>query len=177
MGTLTKLSELAIGDNKRAQGSQTLQSLIAVLLRSLLVNRSIRKSGISTINLLWLPDEVLKKITLVLGQEKIFSLFDDVTEICHKVLTFGRKFLGRAGECSGFQEAVKSYVNLLVLQTKLAFETEVRGVITYGRNFACLESWKRLLVVQVGVLMATHQRQSRRIGVCDWHLPLWPWHW
>ena len=147
MGTLTKLSELAIGDNKRAQGSQTLQSLIAVLLRSLLVNGSIGKSGISAIDLLRLPDEVLKEIALVLGQEKVFGLFDDVTEICHKILTFGREFLGRAGECSGFQEAVKSYVNLLVLQTRLAFETEVRGVITYGRNFACLESWKRLLVV------------------------------
>jgi hypothetical protein len=116
MGTLTKLSELAIGDNKRAQRSQTLQSLIAVLLRSLLVNGSIGKSSISTIDLLRLPNEVLKEITLVLGQEKVFSLFNDITEICHKILTFGRKFLGRAGECSGFQEAIKSYVNLLVLQ-------------------------------------------------------------
>jgi hypothetical protein len=67
MGTLTKLSELAIGDNKRAQGSQALQSLIAVLLRSLLVNRSIGKSGISAIDLLRLPDEILKEIALVLG--------------------------------------------------------------------------------------------------------------
>lgn len=102
MGALTKLSELAIGDNKRAQGSQTLQSLIAVLPRSLFINRCIGKSGISAIDLLWLPDEVLKKITLVFGQEKIFSLFDDVTEICYKILAFSRKFLGRAGECSGF---------------------------------------------------------------------------
>jgi hypothetical protein len=167
MGTLTKLSELAIGDNKRAQRSQTLQSLIAVLLRSLLVNGSIGKSSISTIDLLRLPNEVLKEITLVLGQEKVFSLFNDITEICHKVLTFGRKFLGRAGECSGFQEAIKSYVNLLVLQKRLALETEVRGVIIYGRNFACLERWKRLLAVQGGGFDATHQRRFRRIGVCD----------
>jgi hypothetical protein len=167
MGTLTKLSELAIGDNKRAQRSQTLQSLIAVLLRSLLVNGSIGKSSISAIDLLRLPNEVLQEITLVLGQEKVFSLFNDITEICHKVLTFGRKFLGRAGECSGFQEAIKSYVNLLVLQKRLALETEVRGVIIYGRNFACLERWKRLLAVQGGGFDATHQRRFRRIGVCD----------
>jgi hypothetical protein len=52
MGTLTKLSELAIGDNKRAQVSQPFQSFIAVLLSSLLINGNIRKSGVSAINLL-----------------------------------------------------------------------------------------------------------------------------
>jgi hypothetical protein len=67
MGALTKLPELAIGDNKRAQGSQTLQSLIAVLLRSLLVNGGIGNRGITAIDLLGLPDEVLKEIALVLG--------------------------------------------------------------------------------------------------------------
>jgi hypothetical protein len=75
-------------------------------------------------------------------------LFDDISEICDKVLTFGRKFLGRASECSGFQEAVKGNVNLFVLQTRLVLETVIRGLIAYGRNFAGLESWRPLLVVQ-----------------------------
>lgn len=120
-----KLAELAVGDDERAEGTQTLQSLVSMLLRGVLINRCTWKRSILGLNLLCLPDEVLEEIALVLGQQEVFRLLDDDSEIGDQSLTFGGEFLRWGGQSLGLQEAVESDVDLLV-----------------GRNLATLESWK-----------------------------------
>lgn len=71
---LTKLAELAIGDDERAESSKTLQCLIAMLLGSLGTDRRTRDGSFTSLDLLCLPDEVLEKVAFVLAQEEVFGL-------------------------------------------------------------------------------------------------------
>ena len=112
----TKLAELTVGDEQRAQRAQTLHSLVTVLLSRLLVDWCAWNASISTINFLRLPDEVLEEIALVLAEEEDLGLFNDVASILNQNLSFGRKLVGWA--CQGFrsEEAVESNVDLFVLR-------------------------------------------------------------
>lgn len=75
---LTELSELAVGDDQRAESPQALERLVAVLLGSVLVNWSTRKCGVATSDLLGLPDEILQQIPLVLYEKKILGLLNHI---------------------------------------------------------------------------------------------------
>ena len=59
-----------------------------MLLSGVFVDRSPWELGIATTNMLCLPDEVLKNVSLVLGQQKDFGLFDDIAKVCYKGSTF-----------------------------------------------------------------------------------------
>jgi hypothetical protein len=37
------------------------------------------------------PDEVLQKVALILGKKEILGLLDNLSQIGHEVLAFGRK--------------------------------------------------------------------------------------
>ena len=122
--SLTKLSELTIRDDQRAKCAETIQSLIAMLLGSILINWRTRKRGVCSADLLRLPDEVLEKIAFVLCEEEVFRLLDDVTEISDQSLSFARKLVGWFRESLRFHEAIESNVDLLILG-KLAFALKV----------------------------------------------------
>ena len=99
LSLLTKLSELPIGHKKRAKGAKTTQSLIAMLLCLVTPDGCGWRGGISTLDLLRLPDEVLEQVALILGQQEMFRLVDHISEIGHETSTFGRELCRRAGEC------------------------------------------------------------------------------
>lgn len=88
-----------------------------LLLSGLLVNRRTWQSCISAIDLLGLPDEVLKEVAAVLSQEKVFCLLDDITELGDQGLTFRGQLLRWRSDAPGLQEAIESDVDLLVLRT------------------------------------------------------------
>ena len=115
---LTKLAELTVGDEKRAEGSETFQSLVAVLLRGLLVDRGPGKSSISAIDLLCLPNEILEKVALVLCEQKMLRLLDNIFKVRNQGSAFSRELAGRVGHRFRGEEAVQSDVNLLILQSR-----------------------------------------------------------
>lgn len=86
-GVAKELAELAIGNEKRAEGTKAVESLIAVLPSSLLVDRSTRHLGVTRTNLLSLPDEVLDQVALVLGEKQDLGLLDDLLEIVGELLS------------------------------------------------------------------------------------------
>lgn len=88
---LTKLAELTVGDQQCPESAQALEGLVAVLLRSLLIDGSTRHRNRLRVELLSLPDEILQEIALVLGQEELLGLVDNVANIANKRLSFGRK--------------------------------------------------------------------------------------
>lgn len=88
-----ELPELAVGDEKGSEGAQTVKCLIAMLLGSVLVDGGARESGASTGDLLRLPDEVLKEVALVLGEEQDLGLLDDGLEVAYQLLALGRQLL------------------------------------------------------------------------------------
>ena len=92
--THTELSELPIGEDKSAKRSQSLKSLVAVLPSGILVDGCARGLSIAAGDLLCLPDEVLQKIALVLGQDEVLGLLNDVAQIGDQVSTLGGE-LGR----------------------------------------------------------------------------------
>lgn len=65
-----------------------------MLLRGALVDWGARTLGATAPHVLSLPDEVLEQIALVLDQSEHFSLLDDISEICHEFLAFGRELGG-----------------------------------------------------------------------------------
>ena len=75
---LTELAELTVGKNKRAEGAETVEGLVAVLLSSVLVDRGVRSAGIGAGDLLSLPNEVLEEVALVLGQEQKLGLLNNL---------------------------------------------------------------------------------------------------
>jgi hypothetical protein len=97
---------LPIGDNERAECAESFKSFVAMLLGGIFINWSTWSCGISSIDMLRLPDEVLEEIALVLGKEKVLSLFDDIAEISYQSLTFGRELLGWVGHGARIEEAV-----------------------------------------------------------------------
>lgn len=84
----TKLAELSIANDERSKSAETLKSFIAVLLGSLLVNWCAGSGCIATRDLLCLPDKVLKKVTLVLGEKKDLCLLNHITKVSNEVLSF-----------------------------------------------------------------------------------------
>jgi hypothetical protein len=62
-----------------------------------------------------LPDEVLQKIALVLGQKEILGLVDNLPCVGDKDLALRRQLIRRRGECLGLEEAVEGDVDLGVL--------------------------------------------------------------
>lgn len=90
---LTKLSELAVAEDECAQRSEALESLLSVLLGGVLVDRRVGSLGVTTSDLLCLPDEVLEKIALVLGEKQNLSELDDLAEITDKLLALRGQLL------------------------------------------------------------------------------------
>lgn len=114
---LTELAELSIAENQLSKSAEPLKRLVTVLLGSLLIDGCVGGGGVATRDLLCLPDEVLKKVALVLGKEKDLGLLDNIAEICNEVLTFRRELLGRTGQRLGCERGVQCHINLLVLHT------------------------------------------------------------
>ena len=94
--TLTQLAELSVSDDQGPQCAQSLQSLVAVLLGSILIDWRIWGGDRARIKLLSLPDEVLQKISFVFGEQKQLCLVDNLLEIRDKRPSFLRKSFGRA---------------------------------------------------------------------------------
>ena len=59
-----------------------------MLLSGVLINRCARQALVATGDLFSIPDEVLEKVSLVLGKEEDFGLLDDLPQIANKLLTF-----------------------------------------------------------------------------------------
>lgn len=59
-----------------------------MLLCGVLVYWCVGNGCVATGDLLGLPDEVLEKVALVLGEEEDLGLLDNITEIRDKLLTF-----------------------------------------------------------------------------------------
>lgn len=86
-----------------------------MLLCLLTADWRIRAGGISTFDLLRLPDEILEQIALVLGQEEMLRLLNDISEIGDETSTFGRELCRRVGKSARVNEAVQCDVDLLIL--------------------------------------------------------------
>lgn len=98
-GGLTKLAELTVGQNQRAEGPQPLNSLAAMLLRRRLVDGRVGKRCVASGDLLSLPDEVLEEIAFVLRQEEHLGLLDHDAEILDEVLAFAGQLARRRAQC------------------------------------------------------------------------------
>lgn len=111
---------MAVGDEESAKRTETLESLVAVLLSGSLVNRGVGLGGIARANLLSLPNEVLNEVALVLGQEQELGLLDNLLEVCGELLTLGGELLARRCETLPVVGSVHRHINLLVLRWVLA---------------------------------------------------------
>ena len=89
-----ELPELTVGDQQGAQCSQAIKCVVAMLLGGILVDRCARKSLVSTRDLFSVPDEVLEKVALVLGEEQDLGLLNDLPQVANKLLALCRKLLG-----------------------------------------------------------------------------------
>jgi hypothetical protein len=83
---LTELSKLAVGDDQGSESSETFKSFIAVLLSSALVNWGAWERCSSTTNVLCLPNELLEKVSIILGQQQQLGLFNDLADILNQLL-------------------------------------------------------------------------------------------
>ena len=119
----TKLAELSVGNDKLAKSSQTLSSLVSILLSGVLVDWRAWKAGVSAIDALGLPCKVLKQVALVLCEKEHLSLLDNIAEVVNQLLTLGGKLLGGASHEPLVEEAVKSDINLLVAWDLAALES------------------------------------------------------
>ena len=59
-----------------------------MLLSGVLINRCAGQALVATRDLFSIPDEVLEKISLVLGEEEDLGLLDDLPQIANKLLAF-----------------------------------------------------------------------------------------
>jgi len=75
----TKLAKLAVGDDQGSKGPQPLEGLVSMLLCCFLVDRRTGNTDSLGVKLLGLPNEVLEQISVVLGQEKVFRLFHNLS--------------------------------------------------------------------------------------------------
>lgn len=87
----TEFPELAIRDDQGAQGAQTLEGLVAVLLGLLLLDRGIGRRQFLGVKVLGLPDEILQQVAIVLGQQQVLCLRDDLPEVLDELLALGRQ--------------------------------------------------------------------------------------
>lgn len=81
MVLLTNLSELSVGDQERSQSLKTLEGLLAVLLASLLGDGHIGGLDITGGDPLGLPNEILQKLALVLGEEHQLGLLNNIAQV------------------------------------------------------------------------------------------------
>lgn len=114
-GVLEELSELAVGDDQLPKGSETLEGLIAISLRSVLANGCVGSVDTLGIEVGGLPDEVLDQVALIPGQEEVLGLIDDFTSILDESLALWRELLRVASEGARSQEAAEGDVDLVVL--------------------------------------------------------------
>lgn len=91
MVILTNFSELSVGDQERSKSLKTLQGLLAILLASLLRDRHIGALDIAGGDLLGLPDEILQKLALVLGEEHQLGLLNDIAQVLDEDFAIFRK--------------------------------------------------------------------------------------
>lgn len=120
--SLTKLSELAVGDQKVAQSLQSLHGLRAILLGAILVNRGVRLFRLDGTETLSLPDELLEQLTFVLAQDQLARLINDIAQIPDQILTFFREVFGRVGQQLRLEGAIQGDVALLVRRHLAALE-------------------------------------------------------
>ena len=85
----TEFAELSVRKYQGSQGPETIECLVPMLLSCGLVQRCVRKLGIAPRQLLRLPDEILQKIAIILGQKKYFGFLNDVTEVGNEGPPFG----------------------------------------------------------------------------------------
>lgn len=90
-GRLTNLSELAVGNQQSTKGLETFQGPVGILLAILFGDGHIGDLGITSGNLLGPPDEVLKKLAVVLGQEHLLSLINDIAQVLDEDLALVRQ--------------------------------------------------------------------------------------
>ena len=109
-----KLSELAIRDDERAERTETLQRLVAVLLRGVLINRSTRHLSVAAADLLCLPDEVLEKVAVVLGEQQDLGLLDDILDVGDESLPVGAELFRRGREAFRCERTVQGNIDLLI---------------------------------------------------------------
>lgn len=112
---LTKLAELAVGDQQGAQSLEALQGLVGVLLAILFRDGPIGRLGALEVDLLSLPDEFLEQFTLVLRQEQLLGLVNDIAQIPDEDLAVIGELLRWRGEDLGAQGAVQGNITLFVL--------------------------------------------------------------
>lgn len=93
MRARTKFPELAIRNHKRSQSAQPVESLVALLLRPLLVHGGVRDRQSLGVELLSLPDEVLEQVAIIFRQHQILCVFHHFSHVCHQSLSLGRKLL------------------------------------------------------------------------------------
>lgn len=120
--SLTKLSELAVGDQKVAQSLQSLHGLRAILLGAILVNRGVRLFRLDGTETLSLPDELLEQLTFVLAQDQLARLINDIAQIPDQILTFFREVFGRVGQQLRLEGTIQGDVALLVRRQLAALE-------------------------------------------------------
>lgn len=85
----TEFSELPVGDDQRAQGAEAVKGLVSVLLRLLLADRSAGGRYRLGVELLGLPDEVLKQVAVILGQQQMLGLFHDFFDVGNQIPSLG----------------------------------------------------------------------------------------
>jgi hypothetical protein len=105
---------LTVGDEERSEGSETLEGLLAVLLGSLLAQRSVDVGCVIGADLLCLPDEVLEEITVILGEQEELGLLNDVLEVGDELLAIGGQLGVGLVEVLPFERRVQRDVDLLV---------------------------------------------------------------
>jgi len=93
---LTKLAELAVGDQESSKSAEALKSLVAMALGCVLADGRVRRTDRVGVKVLRLPDEVLQEVALVLGQQQVLGLLHNLTNIGNEALALGRELVGWA---------------------------------------------------------------------------------
>lgn len=65
---------------------------------SVLVYRCVGSLGVTTANLLSLPDEILEEVAIVLGEEENFSSLNDFLQVTNELLAIRGQLLRGRGE-------------------------------------------------------------------------------
>jgi hypothetical protein len=85
--SLTKLPELAVGNQKSSQSAEALESLLAMALGGVLINGCVWRPHCIRVEVLGLPDEVLQEVALILGQQQVLCLLNYLTSVGNECLT------------------------------------------------------------------------------------------
>lgn len=86
-----------------------------MLLGSVLVDGGARFGSIASANTLTLVREVLKKVTLVLGQEQSLGLLNDIAQVTNELSAIGGEVVGWVRQRLVSKATVHGNVDLLVL--------------------------------------------------------------